>query len=125
MNRSTHVGLPGHPVTGTVVDHGDGHPHGLEDPAVNDPQFNSGVGVHRVGRRADTAIGRFLRLCTRNLAGLRIPAGMDLHHRRRHTCHAVPTRLYEQPRARGAVSLEVDLPRKHSAAALVAHIKSR
>ena len=38
--------------------------------------FNSGVGVMRVGCRANTALGRFVRLWMRNVAGLRTPPGV-------------------------------------------------
>src|SRR5207247_1430819 len=37
--------------------------------------FNAGVGVLRVGRRANTSIGRFLRIYIRNVCGFRIPPG--------------------------------------------------
>jgi hypothetical protein len=37
--------------------------------------FNSGAGAMRIGRRANTSIGRFVRLLLRNVAGLRIPPG--------------------------------------------------
>ncbi len=37
--------------------------------------FNSGTGAMRVGRQANTSIGRFLRLYMRNIPGLRIPPG--------------------------------------------------
>ncbi len=37
--------------------------------------FNRGQGVMRVGRQANTSLGRFLRLYLRNVAGLRIPPG--------------------------------------------------
>jgi hypothetical protein len=37
--------------------------------------FNAGAGVMRVGRRANTTVGRFLRLLLRNVADLRIPPG--------------------------------------------------
>jgi hypothetical protein len=37
--------------------------------------FNSGAGLMRVGSRANTTVGRFLRLYIRNVAGLRIPPG--------------------------------------------------
>ena len=37
--------------------------------------FNSGAGVMRVGRRANSTVGRFLRLLLRNVADLRIPPG--------------------------------------------------
>ena len=36
--------------------------------------FNAGSGVMRVGRRANTSVGRFVRLFIRNVPGLRIPA---------------------------------------------------
>jgi hypothetical protein len=37
--------------------------------------FNTGTGAMRVGRQANTSIGRFLRLLMRNVGGLRIPPG--------------------------------------------------
>ena len=37
--------------------------------------FNSGTGAMRLGRQANTSIGRFLRLLMRNVGGLRIPPG--------------------------------------------------
>jgi hypothetical protein len=37
--------------------------------------FNCGAGVMRVGRRANTTVGRFLKLLLRNVADLRIPPG--------------------------------------------------
>ncbi|SFM81600.1 hypothetical protein SAMN05216207_100372 [Pseudonocardia ammonioxydans] len=45
----------------------------LSGPVVERLGFNSGTGVMRVGRRANTAVGRFVRLYLRNLAGLRTP----------------------------------------------------
>ncbi|MBI2906631.1 MAG: hypothetical protein HYX92_03125 [Chloroflexi bacterium] len=42
---------------------------------VKELDFNYGSGVMRVGRRANTSIGRFLRLYMRNVPGLRIPPG--------------------------------------------------
>jgi len=42
-------------------------------PVVEAMDLNSGSGVLRVGRRANTSIGRFVRLYMRNVAGLRIP----------------------------------------------------
>lgn len=45
----------------------------LSGPVVEDLGFNSGTGALRVGRRANTAVGRFTRLYLRNVAGLRIP----------------------------------------------------
>jgi hypothetical protein len=47
----------------------------LSGPIAEQLDFNSGIGVMRVGRRANTSVGRFLRLYTRNIAGLRIPPG--------------------------------------------------
>jgi hypothetical protein len=40
---------------------------------VKDLDFNVGTGVMRVGRRANSSIGRFLKLYMRNVAGIRIP----------------------------------------------------
>lgn len=37
--------------------------------------FNTGTGAMRIGRQANTSIGRFLRLLLRNIGGLRIPPG--------------------------------------------------
>jgi len=37
--------------------------------------FNPGTGAMRLGRQANTSIGRFLRLLMRNVGGLRIPPG--------------------------------------------------
>ncbi|MEJ2866322.1 hypothetical protein WCD74_01010 [Actinomycetospora sp. OC33-EN08] len=45
----------------------------LSGPVVGTLDFNSGTGALRVGRRANTAVGRFTRLYLRNVAGLRIP----------------------------------------------------
>lgn len=42
---------------------------------IKDLDFNFGGGVMRVGRRANTSIGRFLRLYIRNVTGQRIPPG--------------------------------------------------
>lgn len=47
----------------------------LNGPLVKELDFNCGSGVMRVGRQANTTIGRFLRLYMRNVAGLRIPPG--------------------------------------------------
>ena len=47
----------------------------LSGPISQALDFNSGPGAMRVGRRANTSIGRFLRLFLRNVAGLRIPPG--------------------------------------------------
>jgi hypothetical protein len=45
----------------------------VSGPVVKQLDFNAGAGVMRVGRRANTTIGRFLRLYMRNIAGFRIP----------------------------------------------------
>ena len=47
----------------------------LSGGLVKELDFNSGSGVMRVGRRANTTVGRFLRLLLRNVADLRIPPG--------------------------------------------------
>jgi hypothetical protein len=44
----------------------------LSGPVVERLGFNSGTGAMRVGRRANTSVGRFVRLYLRNLPGLRI-----------------------------------------------------
>jgi len=44
-------------------------------PIVQALDFNHGQGVLRVGRRANTSIGRFVRLWLRNVCGYRIPPG--------------------------------------------------
>ncbi|MBI2908444.1 MAG: hypothetical protein HYX92_12425 [Chloroflexi bacterium] len=48
----------------------------INGPIVEELDFNYGQGVMKVGRRANTSIGRFLRLYMRNIPGLRIPPGM-------------------------------------------------
>ena len=45
----------------------------LNGPIIKELNFNYEAGVMRVGRQANTTIGRFLRLYMRNIAGLRIP----------------------------------------------------
>jgi hypothetical protein len=45
----------------------------VSGPVIAALDFNAGTGAMRVGRRANSSIGRFLRLVMRNLAGLRIP----------------------------------------------------
>jgi len=45
----------------------------LNGPIIKHLDFNYEAGVMRVGRQANTSIGRFLRLYMRNVAGLRIP----------------------------------------------------
>jgi hypothetical protein len=47
----------------------------ISGPCVKRLGFNSGPGLMRVGPRANTSVGRFLRLYTRNVAGLRTPPG--------------------------------------------------
>jgi hypothetical protein len=47
----------------------------LSGPIVDELDFNTGAGVMRVGRRANAAVGRFLKLLFINVAGLRIPPG--------------------------------------------------
>jgi hypothetical protein len=47
----------------------------LNGPIIKDLNFNYEGGVMRVGRQANTSVGRFLRLYLRNVAGLRIPPG--------------------------------------------------
>lgn len=48
----------------------------LNGPIIKELNFNYETGVMRVGRQANTSIGRFLRLYMRNIAGLRIPPGL-------------------------------------------------
>jgi hypothetical protein len=47
----------------------------LSGDLVRQLEFNFGAGVLRVGRRANTSIGRFLRMYLRNVGGLRIAPG--------------------------------------------------
>jgi hypothetical protein len=47
----------------------------VSGPLARELDFNCGQGVMRVGRRANTSVGRFTRLYLRNVAGLRIPPG--------------------------------------------------
>lgn len=47
----------------------------VSGPLARALDLNHGQGVLRVGRQANTTIGRFLRLYLRNVAGLRIPPG--------------------------------------------------
>ena len=49
----------------------------LNGPAIKLLGFNSGTGVLRVGNRANTSVGRFLRLYLRNVAGF-IPGTGDM-----------------------------------------------
>ena len=47
----------------------------VNGPLVKDLDFNFSAGALRVGRKANSSIGRFLRLYMRNVAGLRPPPG--------------------------------------------------
>ena len=47
----------------------------ISGPIIKELDINSGAGVMRVGRRANTSIGRFLRLYMRNVGGFRITPG--------------------------------------------------
>ena len=47
----------------------------VSGPIVSRLDFNAGQGVTRLGRRANSSLGRFLRLLMRNVAGFRIPPG--------------------------------------------------
>lgn len=47
----------------------------VSGPLVAELGFNTGTGAMRVGRQANTSIGRFVRLYMRNIAGFRIPPG--------------------------------------------------
>lgn len=47
----------------------------LNGPIIKALDFNCGCGVMRIGRQANSSIGRFLRLYMRNVPGLRIPPG--------------------------------------------------
>ncbi len=47
----------------------------VNGPVIKQLDFNFGQGVMRVGRKANTSIGRFLRLYMRNVCGFRIPPG--------------------------------------------------
>jgi hypothetical protein len=47
----------------------------VNGPIVKQLGFNFEAGAMRVGRRANTSLGRFLRLFMRNVAGFRIPPG--------------------------------------------------
>ncbi|HSQ05912.1 MAG TPA: hypothetical protein VLN59_17870, partial [Burkholderiales bacterium] len=50
----------------------------LNGPLIQELDFNCGPGVMRIGRQANSSIGRFLRLYIRNVAGSRIlPTGSD------------------------------------------------
>src|SRR5262249_18650386 len=47
----------------------------VNGPIVKQLDFNSGQGMMRVGRQANTSIGRFVRMYLRNICGFRIPPG--------------------------------------------------
>ncbi len=47
----------------------------VNGPIARQLDFNSGQGVMRVGRQANTSVGRFVRLFLRNICGYRIPPG--------------------------------------------------
>src|SRR5687768_4142926 len=47
----------------------------VSGPIVKQLDFNSGQGMMRVGRQANTSIGRFVRMYLRNICGFRIPPG--------------------------------------------------
>ncbi len=47
----------------------------VNGPIIKELDFNYGQGVMRVGRRANTSIGRFMRMFLRNICGYRIPPG--------------------------------------------------
>lgn len=47
----------------------------LNGPIIKQLGFNCGTGVLRAGRRANTSIGRFLRLIMTNIVGCRLPPG--------------------------------------------------
>ena len=47
----------------------------VNGPIVKELDFNYGSGAMRMGRRANTSVGRFLRLLFTNVAGVRIPPG--------------------------------------------------
>ncbi|HEY1325720.1 MAG TPA: hypothetical protein VGI14_02205 [Casimicrobiaceae bacterium] len=47
----------------------------VNGPIVKELDFNYGQGVMRVGRQANTSIGRFVRLYLRNVCGYRTPPG--------------------------------------------------
>jgi len=47
----------------------------INGPIIKDLDFNYGQGVMRIGRRANSSIGRFLRMFLRNVGGFRLPPG--------------------------------------------------
>ncbi len=47
----------------------------VSGPIIGDLDLNSGAGVMKIGRQANSSIGRFVRLYLRNICGYRIPPG--------------------------------------------------
>ena len=47
----------------------------VSGPIIKQLDFNHGQGVMRVGRQANTTVGRFVRMFLRNICGYRIPPG--------------------------------------------------
>jgi hypothetical protein len=47
----------------------------LSGPIADELDFNSGTGAMRIGRQANSSVGRCVRMLMRNAAGLRIPPG--------------------------------------------------
>ena len=47
----------------------------VSGPIIGQLDFNSGAGVMKVGRQANSSVGRFLRLYLSNICGYRIPPG--------------------------------------------------
>jgi len=47
----------------------------VSGPLIKELELNSGQGMMRVGRQANTSIGRFVRMYLRNICGFRIPPG--------------------------------------------------
>ena len=47
----------------------------INGPIIKELDFNYGQGMMRVGRQANTSIGRFVRMYLRNICGFRIPPG--------------------------------------------------
>jgi hypothetical protein len=51
----------------------------ISGPLVRELDFNSGTGLMRLGRQANSSVARFVRLVLRNLCGFRIPPGEHDH----------------------------------------------
>ncbi len=51
----------------------------ISGPLARELDFNSGTGLMRLGRQANSTVARFARLVLRNLAGFRIPPGEHDH----------------------------------------------